>query len=111
LPPEKPEIPLVSLLVTYLLLPGGCAQQPDAEVLTEIPWALVSLPLVVDTHTHTRFSDGGYSADEVVQLAIDHGCDALAITDHSDLSEHAATPEYFSAINAARMMHPDFILF
>ena len=94
-----------------LLLLAGCAQQQDAEMLTEIPWALISLPLVMDTHTHTRFSDGKYSVDEVVQLAINHGCDALAITDHSDLSEGAATAGYFSAINAARKKHPGFILF
>ena len=87
------------LLITVLL--AGCTQQ-DAEVLTEIPWALISKPLVIDTHTHTRFSDGKYSVDDVVQLAIDHGCHALAITDHSDLSENAATAGYFSAIKTAR---------
>lgn len=103
--------PSSALLAVSLLLLTGCAQQPDAEVITEVPWALISRPLVMDTHTHTRFSDGNYSVDEVAQLAIDHGCDALAITDHSDLSEDAATPDYFSAINAARASHPDFILF
>jgi len=100
-----------TILTASLLLLAGCTQQPDAEVLTEVPWALISRPLVMDTHTHTRFSDGKYSVDEVVQLAIDHGCDALAITDHSDLPEEAATPDYFSAINAARALHPGFILF
>jgi hypothetical protein len=100
-----------TILTASLLLLAGCTQQPDAEVLTEIPWALISRPLIMDTHTHTRFSDGKYSVDEVVQLAIDHGCDALAITDHSDLPEDAATPDYFSAINAARALHPGLILF
>ena len=80
-------------------------------MLTEIPWALISRPLVIDTHTHTHFSDGKYSVDKVVQLAINNGCDALAITDHSDLSEEAATPDYFTAINAARKKNPGFILF
>jgi len=100
-----------TVISAALLLLAGCAQQQDAEVLTEIPWALISRPLVMDTHSHTRFSDGKYSVDEVVQLAINHGCDALAITDHSDLSEGAATAGYFSAINAARKKHPGFILF
>jgi len=103
--------PWPAILATSLLLLAGCAPQPDAEMLTEIPWALISRPLVIDTHSHTRFSDGKYQVDEVVQLAINNGCDALAITDHSDLSEDAATPDYFSAINAARTMHPGFILF
>jgi len=100
-----------ALLAIALLLLAGCTQQPDAEVITEVPWALISQPLVMDTHTHTRFSDGKYSVAEMVQLAIDHGCEALAITDHSDLSEDAATPDYFSAIKTARTMHPGFILF
>ena len=98
------------LVILFLHL-TGCSPGPEAEMLTEVPWALVSRPLVVDTHTHTRFSDGRYSVDEVIQRAIHNGCDALAITDHSDLSEDAATPSYFSAINAARTMYPDFILF
>lgn len=103
--------PWPAILATSLLLLAGCAPQPDAEMLTEVPWALLSRPLVIDTHTHTRFSDGKYSVDEIVQLAIDNGCDALAITDHSDLSEDAATPDYFSAIKTARTMHPGLILF
>ena len=103
--------PWPAVLATSLLLLAGCTQQPDTEMLTEVPWALFSRPLVIDTHSHTRFSDGKYQVDEIVQLAIDNGCDALAITDHSDLSEDAATPDYFSAINAARMLHPGFILF
>jgi len=100
-----------AIFATSLLLLSGCLQQQDAEVLTEIPWALISRPLVMDTHTHTNFSDGSYSVEEVTQLAIDHGCEALAITDHSDLSEGAATPGYFSSVDAARKKHPGFILF
>ena len=101
---------LLIFMLSQLLL-AGCAKQPDVEVVTEVPWALISRPLVIDTHTHTQFSDGNYSVDKLVQLAIDNGCDALAITDHSDLSEDAATTAYFSALNAARTLHPDFILF
>jgi len=93
------------------LLLAGCSPQPDAEVVREIPWALVSRPLVIDTHTHTRFSDGKYTVDEVVERAATHGCDALAITDHSDLGEEAATPAYFAAIREARQKFPGLILF
>jgi hypothetical protein len=108
---KTPISPWSPLLAISLLLFAGCAQQPDAEVLTEIPWALISRPLVMDTHTHTRFSDGKYPVDELVKHSISQGCDAMAITDHSDLGEDAATPEYFAAIKAARAAHPDFILF
>ena len=109
--PKNMKLPSSALLTASILLLVGCAKQQDAEMLKEIPWALISRPLVIDTHTHTHFSDGKYSVDEVVQLAINNGCDALAITDHSNLSEAAATPDYFSAINAARGKNPGFILF
>ncbi len=84
---KKTKLPCSALFAVLILLLAGCAPQQDAEMLKEIPWALISRPLVIDTHTHTHFSDGKYSVDEVVQLAINNGCDALAITDHSDLSE------------------------
>lgn len=98
------------LIVLFLHL-TGCSPGPEAEMLNEVPWALVSRQLIVDTHTHTRFSDGRYSVDEVVQRAISHGCDALAISDHSDLSGEAATPAYFSAISLARTKFPGLVLF
>ena len=93
------------------ILVHGCTQQSNPEVVTEIPWALVSQPLIMDTHSHTRFSDGSLTVDELVEKAENSGCGALAITDHSDLSEDAATPAYFEAIEKARKEHPDLILF
>ena len=39
----------------------------------------------VDLHTHTQFSDGLLSPEEVVALAIDRQLAALAITDHDSL--------------------------
>lgn len=95
----------------YVVTMVGCDQTSNTPYITEIPWTLTGKWVVLDTHTHTKFSDGKYSVDEIVQYAQSNGCDALAITDHSDSGEDAATPEYFSAITAAREQYPNFILF
>ena len=44
---------------------------------------------------------GSHLVDKLVSKAIENGCDGLAITDHSDLSERAATKAYFKEINRA----------
>jgi 3',5'-nucleoside bisphosphate phosphatase len=40
---------------------------------------------MIDLHTHTTASDGSVSPTELVQLARQHGLEALAITDHDTL--------------------------
>lgn len=89
----------------------GCDGFQETPYVKEIPWTLTGQWIRLDTHTHTKFSDGKYSVQEVVQRARLNGCEALAITDHGDLGEAAATPEYFSAINSAREHYPDMVLF
>jgi predicted metal-dependent phosphoesterase TrpH len=37
---------------------------------------------LIDLHTHTSYSDGEYTPDELIKLAIDKGIGTLAITDH-----------------------------
>ena len=68
----------------------------------ELPWAQRGVWLKAETHVHTRFSDGSHTVDEVVDRAVGHGCDVLAVTDHTDGNLKAATPEYHAAIAAAR---------
>jgi predicted metal-dependent phosphoesterase TrpH len=40
----------------------------------------------IDLHSHTNESDGTYTPEELVELAISSGLDALAITDHDTFS-------------------------
>ena len=63
-------------------------------VLTRrVPWAGTGVWLKAETHTHTKFSDGGSSVDELADHAAANGCDVLAITDHSDGNLTAATQD------------------
>ncbi len=39
--------------------------------------------IYVDLHTHTVFSDGKYTVEELVQLAVDQSLSAVGIADHS----------------------------
>ena len=41
---------------------------------------------MIDLHTHTIFSDGELIPSELVRRAIDKGYQAIALTDHADLS-------------------------
>lgn len=38
--------------------------------------------MLIDLHVHTNFSDGLFSPEEVVKLAVERGIDGIAITDH-----------------------------
>ena len=89
---------------------SACSPKPEAEFVTSVPWGLTGGTVVLDGHSHTRFSDGALSPQELATEALLNGCGALAITDHGDLWAHAATPEYFAAIDEARKQHPGLIL-
>jgi 3',5'-nucleoside bisphosphate phosphatase len=40
----------------------------------------------VDLHMHSTASDGAYSPAEVVQIALTHQMDVIALTDHDSVS-------------------------
>jgi hypothetical protein len=82
------------------------AQAPARSVVHGIDWAGRGVWLRAELHTHTRFSDGGHTVEEVVNAAARNRCDVVAITDHADAGLKAATPEYVSAIEAARASNP-----
>ena len=40
---------------------------------------------LIDMHTHTNYSDGDLSPQELIRLAIDKNIGVLAITDHDTI--------------------------
>jgi phosphoribosyl 1,2-cyclic phosphate 1,2-diphosphodiesterase len=48
--------------------------------------------LKADLHTHSNVSDGSASIEEIVDIAVQNGLDAIAITDHDTLSHLARLP-------------------
>ncbi len=85
-------------------------RRPSAQITQAVPWAGKGVWLRSETHTHTTFSDGGHSVDEVVDKAVGFGCDVLAITDHTDAKLKAASIEYHAAIAAARARAPRLVV-
>ena len=81
--------------------------QTSPHFVTAVPWYGQGVWLRADFHTHTQFTDGAHPVETVVAAAASHGCDVVAITDHSDRNLNGGTPEFVDAIRAARARHPD----
>jgi len=56
----------------------------EAAAEGELPELLQEEDLRGDLHTHTTWSDGGYSIEEMVEGAANYGHDYLVIADHAD---------------------------
>ena len=102
---------LWSVLLVAVGFAGGCSRSPEAEFVVSVPWGLLGPKVILDSHTHTVFSDGALTPEALVAMAVTNGCGALAVTDHGDLETQAATPAYFAQIESARKRYPDLILF
>src|SRR5262245_42661211 len=102
----------IALALSFCIV-HGCTREPDAGFVTSIPWGLTGRAIVIDTHTHTRFSDGSHSPLELASSAFASGCHALAVTDHNDRDQRnrSATPEYLDEIDEARAKVPGLIMF
>jgi predicted metal-dependent phosphoesterase TrpH len=49
---------------------------------------------MIDLHTHTNFSDGSLSPEELIDLAIETGVTVLAITDHDEIGALPSADQY-----------------
>jgi len=104
-------LPIVIAVFCFLCIGCGAPVQPErAQFVRKVQWAGHGVWLKIDTHTHTEFSDGAHTVNELAGMARKHGCDVLAITDHADRTRQAATPEYMASIIAARRSYPDLII-
>ncbi len=66
-----------------------------------------TMPYKVDTHIHSKFSDGAFTVNDIAEQAFSFGCDAIAITDHGDHNLAKVTSkEYFHTIQTAQDKYP-----
>jgi hypothetical protein len=82
---------------------GSSLQQRSAK-LRHIPWASSDASLILDHHTHTSYSDGNFTVDELSEKAKLSGCDVLAVTDHTD-SERTFNEDRLNDIKLARIFY------
>ncbi len=82
----------------------------EAKFIKKIPWAEQGQWIKADTHIHTKLSDGSHTIAEIASKAVEHGCDVIAITDHSDRELKGASIEYEREILAARRIFPNLII-
>ena len=94
----------LALVLASLL---GC--ENNDRQLEQADWAASENWMVFDHHTHTQFSDGQLPLGDVVALAAEFGCEAMAISDRSDIPA-AYSPQYLDALNAARLQHPQILI-
>ncbi len=67
--------------------------------------------LIVDTHIHSKFSDGKYEIKTIAEKAANYGCDAIAITDHGDINLNNVTSNtYFDNIELASAYYPNLTI-
>jgi len=63
--------------------------------------------LTIDTHIHTKYSDGRKTVAQIASKASEFGCDAIAITDHGDYNlNKVATQKYFDVIRMEDTKYP-----
>jgi len=48
---------------------------------------------VIDLHTHTSYSDGTFTPDELMKLAVERGLTTVAVTDHDTTTSWADAHE------------------
>jgi hypothetical protein len=67
--------------------------------------------LKIDTHIHTRYSDGNKTVSEIADKAEQFGCDAIAITDHGDKElTNVLSKRYFADIQEVSLLHPNMTI-
>ena len=52
----------------------------------------------VDLHIHTSFSDGAFTPEKIVDIAIEAGMDVIAITDHDNVLSYEHAKNYIQSL-------------
>jgi hypothetical protein len=81
----------------------------STKIPKQISWASNDANIIFDHHTHTKFSDGKLTVEELVELGLGNGCDAIAITDHTD-SKRSLSKKHLDEIKLARLFNPNILV-
>lgn len=60
----------------------------------------------IDLHIHTTYSDGVFSPEKVVDIAMEAGLDAIAITDHDNVLSYPVAKNYLDKIQPENSAKP-----
>jgi VanZ family protein len=106
---NKPIFIAILLVAVLVLIGQHLFFNLATSSVKKMNWASNDANLLFDHHTHTHFSDGKLSVEELVKLSLDNGCDAIAITDHTD-SKRSLTKKQLDEIKLARLFNPNLLL-
>lgn len=95
-------------IIGLWLVSGSFTDKPS--IVFSPSWSGKDATIIFDPHTHTRYSDGSLAPSELVALGKQYGCDALAITDHSDTVGSASTAQ-LAEIASLRQQYPQMLIF
>jgi hypothetical protein len=94
----------VSILTTYSQF-----FNLSVDISKKVVWASNDANIIFDHHTHSNFSDGKLSIEALVNLGSENGCDAIAITDHTDAKRSMAKKQ-LDEIKLARLFNPNMLI-
>jgi peptidoglycan/LPS O-acetylase OafA/YrhL/glycopeptide antibiotics resistance protein len=77
--------------------------------MNSISWASNNANIIFDHHAHTQYSDGNITLEELTELASSNGCDALAITDHTDRLS-SFNLEKVAKVKQLRTQYPNLLI-
>ncbi len=60
----------------------------------KVRYLLAAVGMKGDYHIHTNYSDGVFSPEKIVDLALDAGLQAIALTDHDNVLSYNVAKEY-----------------
>ena len=108
---NKAKLTLIIILLLSVALATVMVSLREGSAIKAGPhWAGNEASLILDHHTHTTYSDGSLSSADLVDLAVQGGCDALVISDHSN-TETKVSNEQMLELQELRAGYPDLLLF
>lgn len=109
MPWRKRGVALVGVAVVLVLVVALLMLPNRKPLLEQVHWASQPATLIFDHHTHSRYSDGALNLQDLMSAADRGGCDAIAITDHSDIRESLSNRK-FAEIDRLRTQYPDMLI-